>query len=117
MTPGARPPLALQCTPSRVRADARPHATWAPVAPRLADVSDGLTPHTERGSRPHWCRWPRMRSWRSRSRWDPEPQDPWGRFTRRPSPGAHGPKVAHRWADGSSDPRRSNHDARGMLYM
>jgi len=30
---------------------------------------------------------------------------------------AHGPKVAHRWADGSSDPRRSNHGTRGMLYM
>src|SRR5262249_51278867 len=40
-----------------------------------------------------------------------------GRFTRRPSPGAHGPKVAHRWAGGSSDPRRSTHGARGILYM
>src|SRR5262249_31164322 len=49
-----------------------------------------------------------MWSWRSRSRWDPSFRAG-GRFTGRPSPGAHGPKVADRWADGSSDPRRSTH--------
>jgi len=48
---------------------------------------------------------------------NPEFQDACGRFTGRPLPGAHGPKVAHRWADGSSDPRRSSHGARGMRYM